>query len=409
MTSATARTSTRAAVLAVDGGNSKTELALVAADGTVLAAARGPGCSHQRLGLEGAAAVVRESAGRLRAAAGLPPGEPLARIGVFCLAGIDLPVDEHRVGAALRAERLTDSVVLHNDTFAVLWAGSPAQWGVAVGAGTGLNCVGIAPDGRDLRFAALGRISGDWVAGGRWLGVRALGQAVRAADGRGRRTALETAVPRYFGLADPMAVAEAVYTGRIAERQLLVLAPTVFRTAAEGDEVARELLDQLASEIVTYVGTAVRRLGLARTEVPVVLGGGLFDAGDGPLLDTVRRGVAGVAPRATVRILTSPPVTGAALRGLRMLGVGAGAEADVGAGGGGGAGSGSGSGAGSGLRPGSDSGSGSGPGSALGSGSGPGSAAEHTVVAQLTRRRLAEGAPGAAEPQSAALREGLLP
>ena len=31
------------AVLAVDGGNSKTDVALVAADGTLLASARGPG------------------------------------------------------------------------------------------------------------------------------------------------------------------------------------------------------------------------------------------------------------------------------------------------------------------------------------------------------------------------------
>ncbi|MFE4667361.1 N-acetylglucosamine kinase [Streptomyces sp. NPDC056716] len=353
----TPETITRAAVLAVDGGNSKTELALVAADGTVLAAARGPGCSHQRLGLEGSMAALRESAARLRESAGLARGEPLARLGVFCLAGIDLPVDEDRVGAALRAEKLTESLVLHNDTFAVLWAGSPAQWGVAVGAGTGLNCVGIAPDGRDLRFAALGRISGDWVAGGRWLGVRALGQAVRAADGRGRRTALETAVPRYFGMADPLSVAEAVYTGRIAERQLLVLAPTVFRAAAEGDEVARELIDLLAQEIVTYIDTAVRRLDLARTEVPVVLGGGLFDAGDGPLLDTVRRGVTTVAPRATVRVLTSPPVAGAALLGLRTLG----AEA--------------------------------------------GSRAERRLVAQLTRQRLSAGG-GGGEPVPAVVPEG---
>jgi len=308
---------TGTAVLAVDGGNSKTDLALVASDGTLVAAARGPGCSHQRLGLDGAVRALREGFAALPA----PADRPLARVGVFCLAGIDLPVDAGRIGAALRAERVAGTLVLHNDTRAVLWAGSPARWGVAVAAGTGLNCVGVAPDGREVRFPALGQISGDWVAGGRWLGVRALGQAVRARDGRGPRTALEHAVPAYYGLPDPMAVAEAVYLGRIEERQLLELAPTVFRVAAAGDRIARALIEALAGEVVTYVAAAVRRLGLSDRELPVILGGGLFRSGDTGFVERIRRGVLAVAPRARLRVLPAPPVLGAALLGLAELGV----------------------------------------------------------------------------------------
>lgn len=315
----TGDTTGTAAVLAVDGGNSKTDLALVAADGTLVAAARGPGCSHQRLGLDGAIRALREGVASLRAAAG--GGPELARVGVFCLAGNDLPVDDGRLGAALRAERLADTVVLHNDTRALLWAGSPTRWGVAIGAGTGLNCVGVAPDGRQVRFPALGLISGDWVAGGRWLGVRALGQAVRARDGRGPRTALEHAVPAYYGLPDPMAVAEAVYTGLIEERQLLQLAPTVFGAAAAGDPVARSLIDELAAEAATYAAAAVRRLELSTLELPVVLGGGLFRSGDTRFVDRIREGVVAVAPRAELRVLQAPPVLGAALLGLAELGL----------------------------------------------------------------------------------------
>src|SRR5207247_5908720 len=46
------------AVIAVDGGNSKTDLALVEADGSVLALVRGPFSSPQHLGVEGCLAVV---------------------------------------------------------------------------------------------------------------------------------------------------------------------------------------------------------------------------------------------------------------------------------------------------------------------------------------------------------------
>ena len=43
-----------AAVLAIDGGNSKTDLALVGWDGTLLATVRGPGASHEDYGIDGA-------------------------------------------------------------------------------------------------------------------------------------------------------------------------------------------------------------------------------------------------------------------------------------------------------------------------------------------------------------------
>ena len=49
---------TRAGVLAVDGGNSKTDVALVNADGEVLALVRGALSSPQHLGVDGALAVV---------------------------------------------------------------------------------------------------------------------------------------------------------------------------------------------------------------------------------------------------------------------------------------------------------------------------------------------------------------
>ena len=48
-----------AAILAVDVGNRKTDLALVAADGSVLAAARGATASHQAVGLARHGLAVR--------------------------------------------------------------------------------------------------------------------------------------------------------------------------------------------------------------------------------------------------------------------------------------------------------------------------------------------------------------
>ena len=63
-------TAGRAAVLAIDGGNSKTDVALVAADGALLASARGPGSNAHIIGLDEAMAVI----GRLATAAARQAG-----------------------------------------------------------------------------------------------------------------------------------------------------------------------------------------------------------------------------------------------------------------------------------------------------------------------------------------------
>jgi N-acetylglucosamine kinase-like BadF-type ATPase len=61
--------SLRPAVLAIDGGNSKTDVALVANDGTLLAPARGPGINAHEVGVDQTVlildAVVKQAAAQL--------------------------------------------------------------------------------------------------------------------------------------------------------------------------------------------------------------------------------------------------------------------------------------------------------------------------------------------------------
>ena len=99
-----------AAVLAVDGGNSKADLALVARDGTLLAAVRGPTISHQQVGVE--EGIVR--LGRLAAAAarraGIPGsgGGPLAEVGLYSVAGADFAGETRMLNHAFAETGLTE-------------------------------------------------------------------------------------------------------------------------------------------------------------------------------------------------------------------------------------------------------------------------------------------------------------
>ncbi len=316
--------SRRATVLAVDSGATKIDAALIGADGRVIAAVRGRGTSFSPEDHDGSVeALVRV----LQEVAGAAGG-PRADVGVFCIAGDDLPVDDRRLTKAMRGLGVADEVIVRNDTFAVLRAGTDRQWGVGVVCGTGLNCAAVSPSGRTVRYAALGQISGD-EGGGGWMGEMALATAVRSRDGRGPKSILERAVPEHFGLRAPLAVTEAIHTGKVDKRRLTQLPPLVMRCAAEGDAPSRALVEHLADEVAGMVRSAIRRLRMTRLDVDVALGGGILRGGDPHFMECVTAGILSVAPKARMRPLTGPPVVGSALLGLDRLGASNGAYAKV--------------------------------------------------------------------------------
>jgi N-acetylglucosamine kinase-like BadF-type ATPase len=314
----------RADVLAVDGGNSKTDLALVTRDGSVLALVRGPLSSPHHLGLDGCLAVLESLLVRAVREADVQAPR-IAEIAELLMAGVDFPSEEETLRDAVAARNWAARVRVGNDTFAVLRAGTDRAWGVAVTCGAGINCVGVSPDGRHARFPALGAITGDW-GGGYDLGLAAVSAAARSEDGRGPRTSLERAVPAHFGLAAPSELAEAIHAGRVQQRRVIELAPLVLAESAD-DAVAAEIVQRLASEVVALARVALTRLDLIDQPVEVMLGGGVLQDVDGDLLGAITSGIKDVAPAATVRPTASPAIVGAALLGLDRLGANADAQA----------------------------------------------------------------------------------
>jgi N-acetylglucosamine kinase-like BadF-type ATPase len=309
----------RPPLVVVDAGGSKIDAALVRRDGTVLGAARVVSAEHDGVGRAVHLELVADAIVAASRDAGIESDDrPVADLGVYCLAGADLPGDDRRIARWLDGRGLADATLVRNDTFAVLRAGTDRTWGVAVVCGYGTNCSGVSPDGRSFRFPAVGALSGDW-GGGTDLGQAALWYAIRAEDGRGERTLLRELVPIHFGFRRVREVVEALHFGRLAEDRVVELAPLIFVAAAEDDAVARSVVNRQADEVVAMGGTAIRRLRMTDLDVDVVLGGGVFRGEDARFIERIREGFAAIAPRAMVKVLDAPPVVGAALLGLDHL------------------------------------------------------------------------------------------
>jgi N-acetylglucosamine kinase-like BadF-type ATPase len=306
-------------VLAVDGGNVKTDLALVGVDGRLLSLVRGGRSSPHQVGLHGCVEVLDTLLARARANAGLDSGRSFkAATAQIMIAGADLPEELAALRAALDRLDWSAQLSVDNDTLALLRSGTDRGWGVAVVCGGGINCLGVAPDGREVRFPSLGAISGDW-GGGYDVGIAALMAAARSADGRGPRTALESEVPEYFELAEPLDVARAVHLRELPAERLGELARVVF-PAAQADPVAAEIVSRLAEEVIVLALTALRRLELLSEVTDVVLGGGLIRAAPQTAIDQIAAGVLEVAPNANVVVAPTAPIVGAALLALDQVG-----------------------------------------------------------------------------------------
>lgn len=301
-------------VVAVDGGNSKTDVALVNEEGAMLSWVRGPGSA---LGPRRTAAVVTRLAAVAAHDAGLTSADLADAHASCCLAGADLPGQVAALRTALTAGGVWGSVEVRNDAWALLRTGvergAPA---VGVVCGAGLKCVARGDDDSSFEFPGLGWQSGDLSGAGDLLAREAVRAAARAEDGRGPATALRQAVCERLGVASVREVAERLLAGDLAERRLGVLVPVVLSHAHDGDPVAFALVDSLAVEVAVLARTARRRFAPSSSAWPLVLGGGLFTDPDGRMLAAVRAAAPGLEEEFRIGVPDAPPVVGAALLGL---------------------------------------------------------------------------------------------
>jgi N-acetylglucosamine kinase-like BadF-type ATPase len=308
--------------VAVDGGNTKTDVVVGSDSGEVLASVRGPDTCYQVIGLPETLARMRSLIGRAFDEAGLAPGTAVD-YGEFLLAGADLPVEVSMLTDALGGLGAAVELNVQNDTFAVLRAVTEAPDAIAVICGTGINCVGRrGADGRTARFLSVGDVSGDW-GGGSHLGALAMWHAIRGEDGRGPATALTAAVAGFFGMPTVFDVAAAMHLGTLDINRRKDLTPLLFEVAAAGDAVARTVVAQQADEIVALATSAAARLDLLDAPHAVGLGGAVLRAQHPLLNDAIVDGLKARAPKAAVSVVDAPPVLGAALYALDALGASA--------------------------------------------------------------------------------------
>lgn len=303
--------------MGVDGGGSKTTCLLSTDKGHILGRGHGGPSNYHVVGENMAQTALHTSITEALKNSSLPI--TTVESIYLGLAGVGRPHDHTIVERMISALPLTfGHCTIDHDAAVALAATTHAKAGVIIISGTGSMTFGINHRGQRARAGGWGPILGD-EGGGYDIGCQALKVVMRAADGRGPVSALQSRVLNHFNLTHVEELVPLVY-GSLERHDISALAPVVIKAAERADLEARRILLTAGRELALAATTVIEALQLERETFTLGLAGGVLRH-KGILARTIKEKITEVAPFCTIAYPVFEPVVGALFLALRQAGV----------------------------------------------------------------------------------------
>ncbi|MFO7634509.1 MAG: BadF/BadG/BcrA/BcrD ATPase family protein [Caldilinea sp.] len=298
--------------LGIDGGGTKTQVAICDEGGCVLGAGLGGASGIDSVGADAATVSIGAAVAAARAQAGLPDA-PFASV-FFGMAGVVSESDRDIVRDVAQRLQLGDAIHVDHDIRISLAGGLSGRPGIALIAGTGSSCFGMNAAGERWQSGGWGHIISD-EGSSYWFGSNAIRLAMGAFDGRWQ-TALLEPVRERLELASMLDIHYRLYTQGVSKTEIAGFAPLVMEASVAGDKMAQQLIRQGVQDLAQMVAAVARRLGWQDASCEVTLTGGLWRAGE-PVLAPFRAALAEMLPQARIVMPELPPVLGACVLALQ--------------------------------------------------------------------------------------------
>lgn len=232
--------------LGIDAGGSHCRARIIDAHGNVLGHGAA-GAANARIGLSALSEILRDVSHQAIAEAGLSPddlGQVRAGMGIAGInrSGVRTALAEVDFGFAT-VEFATDGLIAN-------LGAHEGRDGAILIVGTG-SVAQLRVNGRDFTIGGYGFPISDEGSGAA-LGLSAMRHALRALDGRTRKTPLSTAVTERFDHDTTKAVA---WMDQATPRDYGTLAPLVMDYADANDSIARSIVEDAAAHIERFIET----------------------------------------------------------------------------------------------------------------------------------------------------------
>src|SRR5581483_1673993 len=297
----------RQLVVGVEGGGTKTRAVIL--DGNRILGEGEAGPSNPlRVGIGNGATAIREAVDKACAAAVIHRND-LVAVGVG-LAGVRRMDIRARMRDVLAEKLGIQNIEIVSDGDIALYGATDGHPGIVVISGTGSISVGMNRQGKRSYAGGWGPVAGD-EGSGSWIARRALQAVARATDERGPKTSLTKAACDFFQVASPDDLSTAIYAPSMTNDRIAAFSNRVIEAAEDGDQVAREILQEAGIELGRAAIAVMRKLKMEQERFQVTFIGGVFAAGElviGPLRDQITR----VAKRAFIANPSFSPTVAAA-------------------------------------------------------------------------------------------------
>jgi N-acetylglucosamine kinase-like BadF-type ATPase len=249
--------------IGVDGGGTKTEVALFGKDGSCLGLAQTGTSNHEVLpgSFTEAASVICACAEQLLLEHNLSFSDVT---GWFMgLAGIDTELQAAQLKACFETKNFRN-VVLFNDGYLAVLAGSANGAGIAYNLGTGTCTAGINERGERSQIGGIGDFSGD-TGSGYWIHRQVWRAAYDHCFTGGPATVIAEMLEKITGMSGEEAFRQSVYL-KTAEQDILMnrIIGLFFNAWDTGDPVARDIGNLMAARGARMITALAGRLELRR-------------------------------------------------------------------------------------------------------------------------------------------------
>ncbi len=305
--------------LGLDGGGTKTALALIDSNGEIRATHVAPGSYYLSVGLDALGTLLAEAVGTVLDKAALAPDS-------LDFAFFGLPAYGEDSALLGRLSRLplqflrADSFLCGNDMVCG-WAGSLlCRDGISIVAGTGSICYGER-NGAVARSGGWGELFSD-EGSAYWIACRGLNLFSRMSDGREPRGRLYELVKQSLLIREDLDLCAHVFSRLGGDRaRIAQLSKLVTQAARSGDEQSMAIVEAAAAELALLVEATRRQLKFTPGElVPVSYSGGVFEHVGAMLIEKFIACLQGYSAAYQVGEPLFPPAIGAALYAAKRHG-----------------------------------------------------------------------------------------
>lgn len=256
------RTNMEPYVIGMDGGGTKTAVALLGLSGTELARYTAGPMNYNGVSAD----TVRESLRRVFREIGRE--HPLTGCVSLCAAsaGAGNPQIRARLEQDIRGCGCASPLLVTGDEQAALAGAIAEPRGMILIAGTGSICCGRNERGEFCRSGGYGHLIDD-VGSGYAIGRDILSAAVRAADGRDGPTVLTDLLHTQAGLGGTDEIVRFVYGAHTAKSDIASLARLLPEACRLGDAAALRIVEKSARDLAELPVPVAAKLGLSDSKL----------------------------------------------------------------------------------------------------------------------------------------------